>query len=88
MFMVLYWILRKAVKVKIPWKSIGKYVAASSIMAIVLFLVNPARRSTTLIVTAMGSLIYLGLLLVIDKETRTLARTIWQTGISKLRRET
>ena len=87
MFMVLYWVLRKAVKVKIPWKSIGKYVAASSIMAIVLFLVNPARRYTTLIVTVAGSLIYLGLLLVIDEETRTLARTIWQTGIGKLRRE-
>jgi hypothetical protein len=56
-------------------------------MAIVLFLANPARRSTTLIVTAVGSLIYLGLLLVIDKETRTLARTIWQIGIGKLRKE-
>jgi hypothetical protein len=91
MFIVLYSVLRKAVKVKIPWKSIGKYVAASSIMAFVLFLAaraQPARRSTTLIVTAVGSMIYLGLLLAFDKETRALARMIWQVGTDKLGRKT
>jgi len=91
MFIVLYSVLRKAVKLKIPWRSIGKYVAASSVMAFVLFLAaraQPARRSTTLIVTAVGSMIYLGLLLAFDKETRTLARTIWQVGTDKLGRKT
>jgi hypothetical protein len=88
MFIVLYSVLRKAVKVKIPWKSIGKYVAASSVMAFVLFLAQPARRSTTLIVTAVGSMIYLGLLLAFDKETRALARMIWQVGTDKLGRKT
>jgi O-antigen/teichoic acid export membrane protein len=78
-FVILYRVLRKDVKIKIPWKSIGKYVVASAIMALVLFLAHPARRLTTLLITGVGGLIYIGLLMTIDKETRTLARTILQT---------
>jgi hypothetical protein len=78
MFIVLYYVLRKAVKVKIPWKSIGKYVAASSVMGLLLFSAHPVRRSSTLVFTAIGGLIYLGTLVALDKDTRMLIRTVLQ----------
>lgn len=74
-FVILYRVLRKDVKIKIPWKSIGKYVAAASVMALVLFFAHPVRRSSTLLFTAIGGLIYIVLLMAMDKETRALART-------------
>jgi O-antigen/teichoic acid export membrane protein len=88
-FMILYGVLQKAVKVKIPWKSIGKYVAASLVMALVLFFAHPVRRSSTLLVTGVGALIYILLLMAIDKETRTLVRTVLQIigkGMNRLRK--
>jgi O-antigen/teichoic acid export membrane protein len=86
MFIVLYYVLRKAVKFRVPWKSIGKYVAASSVMALVLFSVHPIRRSTTLLLTAIGGLAYVALLMGIDKETRTLTRTVLQTVTKRVKR--
>jgi O-antigen/teichoic acid export membrane protein len=84
-FAILYRVLRKDVKVKIPWKRIGKYVAASSVMALVLFFAHPVRRSSTLLFTGIGGLIYIVLLMAIDKETRTLARTIVQVVSKRMR---
>lgn len=75
-FVVLYHVLRKDVKIKIPWKSIGKYVVASSVMALVLFFAHPVRRSSTLLYTGIGGLIYIVLLMAMDKETRALPRTL------------
>jgi hypothetical protein len=77
-FVILYRVLRKDVKVKIPWKSIGKYVAAASVMGLIMFLGHPVGRITTLLFTGIGGLIYISLLMAIDKETRTLARTMLQ----------
>jgi hypothetical protein len=88
-FMILYGVLQKAVKVKIPWKSIGKYVAASLVMALVLFFAHPVRRSSTLLITGVGALIYILLLMAIDKETRTLVRTVLRIvgkGMNRLRK--
>jgi len=70
--------LRKAVKVKIPWKPIGKFIVASAVMGLVLFYAHPVKRSTTLILTVIGGLIYIAILAAIDKETRTLTRTTLQ----------
>jgi hypothetical protein len=48
-------------------------------MAIILFIVpHPTRISTTLAMTAFGGIVYLALLMAIDKETRVLPKAIWQ----------
>jgi hypothetical protein len=88
MFLVLYAIVYKTVRTRIPWKSISKYVFASVIMAIVLFLIpHQEKLSLTLGITALGATIYFGLLMAIDKETRKLASTIWQEIRSWIRSE-
>jgi len=77
MFIILYVVVRGMVRVHIPWRSISKYVLAAAVMGTVLFLIpHPTRKFTTLIETAAGGLIYLGLLMAIDKEARRLPRDI------------
>ena len=75
-FLVLLSVLRKAVRLKIPWKSIAKYVVASAIMALILIAGHPVTRTSTLIFTGVGALVYLALLIAFDRETRNLARTM------------
>jgi O-antigen/teichoic acid export membrane protein len=86
MLIVVYIVLNQAVKVNIPWKSIGKYAASSAVMALVLFTVHPVRRSTTLILTGVGAAVYFGMLLAIDKETRDLARTMLEAIRSRVKK--
>ena len=77
MFIILYVVVRGMVKVHIPWRSISKCVVAAAVMGTVLYLIpHPTEISTTLIETAAGGLIYLGLLMAIDKEARRLLRDI------------
>jgi len=80
MFLILYAIVRKTVTINIPWKNITKYVFASAVMATILALwqPHPTRIYLTLIVTAIGGIIYLTLLMAIDKEARLLANSVWQ----------
>jgi len=80
MFLILYAIVRKTVTINIPWKNITKYVFASAVMATILALwqPHPTRIYLTLIVTAIGGIIYLTLLMTIDKEARLLANSVWQ----------
>jgi O-antigen/teichoic acid export membrane protein len=79
MFLVLYAIVRKAVTINIPWRNIAKYVFASAVMATVLFMIpHPTRIYLTLIVTATGGIVYLALLMAIDKEARLLVHSMWQ----------
>jgi O-antigen/teichoic acid export membrane protein len=79
MFFVLYIVIRRRVVIDIPWKNVGKYVLASLAMAIVLFIIpNPTRISLTVIFSAAGGLVYLGLLMTIDKEARSVIHTLWQ----------
>ncbi len=78
-FIFLYIIVRKMVKIDIPWMSTAKYVFASAVMATVLFIVpHPTRISTVLAVTVFGGCVYLALLMAIDQEARALPKTIWQ----------
>ena len=60
-----------------PWKSIGKYTFASAITGILLFLL-PFSTSIlmTLLWTAIGGLVYLAVLMLIDKESRSLPKEI------------
>jgi len=78
MFLILYCIVRKMVRIQIPWVNISKYVFAAAVMAIILFIVHPTRISLVLAMTVVGGIIYLVLLMTIDKETRMLPRTLWK----------
>jgi len=88
MFLVLYVIVRRMVKLNIPWKNIAKYVFASVVMASILFLIpHPTRLLFTLGITAAGAILYLTLLIAIDKEARTLANYMWQEIKFKIKGE-
>ena len=77
MSLVLVVMVRGTFKIAIPWKSIAKYSMASAVMGVVLFLLPYTDRiSTTLAWTALGGLVYLALLMAIDKEARELPKAI------------
>ncbi len=76
-FFILYSIVRKMVRVELPWKNIARYVFAAVIMGAILYLIpHPTRLTTTLAETAIGGLIYIALLMAIDKEARRLPSTV------------
>jgi O-antigen/teichoic acid export membrane protein len=77
MFIILYFVVRGMVQIHIPWKSISKYVFAATVMGgILYFTPHPTSRLVTLAETAIGGLIYIGLLAAIDKDVRKLPRDI------------
>ena len=79
MFLILVIMVRETIKVTIPWMSLAKYGLASAVMGIVLLLLPYTNRiSTTLAWTAVGGIIYLALLMIIDKEARSLPKAIIQ----------
>jgi hypothetical protein len=79
MFLILVIIFRGMFKIAIPWKSIVKYGLASAIMGVVLFFLPYTNRiSTTLAWTAVGGIVYLAVLMAIDKEARNLPKTVLQ----------
>ncbi len=83
MFLILFALVRTMIRTEIPWKTIMKYVFAASVMGAVLYILpHPTRIYTTLIETGLGGALYLALLMLIDKEARTLPKTI----IRELRR--
>ena len=79
MFILLIIMVRQMVTIAVPWKSMLKYVFASAVMGVVLFLL-PYTNSVelTLAWTAVGGIVYLAVLMAIDKETRGLPKTILQ----------
>jgi len=79
MFLVVYAMVRKIIRIDIPWKAIAKYVFAAAVMGAILYVVpHPTRISTTLATTVFGGIIYLAIIMVIDKQARTLPKNIWQ----------
>jgi hypothetical protein len=79
MFLILYAIVRKMIKIDIPWRSIAKYLFAAAVMGTVLYVIpHPTRILTTLVETAAGGAIYIALLMGIDKEARALPKQILQ----------
>ncbi|MEM3640455.1 MAG: hypothetical protein QXH37_00805 [Candidatus Bathyarchaeia archaeon] len=79
MFLVLYVIVRKMIKIEIPWLNIARYLFAAAIMGTILYVLpHPTRISTTLVMTALGGIIYLAALMAIDKEARALPKAVWQ----------
>ena len=91
-FAVMYILASKSIKIDIPWTSISKYVLASAVMGALLFLLPhpagvPATATTmeiifniahVLALTGLGAAVYLVIVMVIDKEARTLPKSILQ----------
>jgi len=79
MFLILAIMVRGMFKIVIPWKSIAKYSLASAVMGALLFLLPSTNRiSTTLAWTGVGGIVYLAVLMAIDKEARGLPKAILQ----------
>jgi len=79
MFLILVIMVRGMFEIAIPWRSIAKYGLASAVMGVVLFLLPyTSRISTTLAWTAVGGIVYLAVLMAIDKEARSLPKVILQ----------
>jgi peptidoglycan biosynthesis protein MviN/MurJ (putative lipid II flippase) len=77
MLLILYIIVRKMIKMHIPWKIIAKYVLAAAVMGALLYVIpHPTRIYMILAETAVGGLIYLVVIMAIDKETRALPKSI------------
>jgi uncharacterized membrane protein YeiH len=78
--------MRNSARIPVVWKSIAKYVVASLIMAVALYLLPyPSTLLLTLAKTAVGMAIYIGLLLAIDKQARELVRLIYEEITGTLR---
>jgi len=74
-FLILHNIVRKMIRIQIPWKNIAKYILASAAMGAILFIIpHPTRTLTILAETAVGGLIYILIIVAIDKEARALPR--------------
>ena len=77
MFIVLYIVVRGMMRITFPWRSVGKYAFASIVTGILLFLLPfSISIAITLAWTAIGGLVYLAVLMLIDKETRNLPKAI------------
>ena len=77
MFLVLVGVVRGVMKIHFPWRSVAKYALASVVTGVVLYLLPTATSVlVTLVWTAIGGLLYLALLMLIDKETRQLPKDI------------
>ena len=75
--LIQYSIVRKMAKIAVPWRSVAKYALSAAVMGSVLYLIpHTTRLPMTLVETALGGIIYLALLMVIDKEARSLPSSI------------
>ncbi len=75
MLIVKYLIARKCLAFNFPWNSVFKYILASAAMATVLLVTPPPTRlSTTVAFTLLGAAIYLTILVLIDKEAKSLMK--------------
>lgn len=80
-----YFIARKCLTFSFPWRSVVKYVIASTAMAALLVVVpHPSRISTTLILTGVGGILYFTILATFDLDTRNLIRLVLGEVKSKL----
>jgi O-antigen/teichoic acid export membrane protein len=79
MFLILYLLVRRAIKISIPWANITKYLVAAAITGIVLYWIpHPTKLLLTLGTAALGGILYIALLTAIDKEARNLIKSIIQ----------
>ena len=85
-FLILYTIVRKTVQVIIPWRNILNYVFAAAVMGVILYTIpHPTKITPTIGAAIAGGLIYIILLMIIDKEARSLIRSIWSEIRTEIR---
>jgi hypothetical protein len=86
--LIQYAMMHATLPIKIPWKNIGKYIAAATPTAIVLLLLpDVTTLALTVAEAAVGAAIYLAILLTIDPEARKIVREIWKELKSITKRE-
>jgi hypothetical protein len=77
--LIQYATMHTTVHINIPWRNIGKYVLASAITATVLLVLpHPTTLTRTLATALTGALVYLAILLSIDREARKTVTLIWR----------
>lgn len=73
MFLVLYATVRKMIRIHIPWKTMAKYAFAAAVMGTILYVIpHPTKILPTLGETVIGGIVYLALIMAIEKEARAL----------------
>ncbi|MBS7646891.1 MAG: hypothetical protein QXK93_05080 [Candidatus Bathyarchaeia archaeon] len=81
MFLILYIMVRRMIKMVIPWKSIAKYVLASVVMGCLLhwlcLRLSLTRVYQALGITVLAGIFYFALLMVIDENARVLVKSAW-----------
>lgn len=79
MLIVKYKIAHKCLAFSFPWKSVLKYALASAVMILVLLVIpHPTRLLRTIALTLLGATTYIAVLMPMDKEARSLAKSILQ----------
>jgi len=79
MLIVRYAIARRCLLFNFPWNSVSKYALASAAMTTVLLVIpHPTTLLKTVAFTLLGATIYIAVLMPIDKEARSLAKSILQ----------
>ena len=77
LFLILYMLVRRMIKIIVPWMSIGKYIFAGTIMGCLLYLIpHPTRLATVLGTGVIGGILYLAIISAIDKKARTLLKSV------------
>ena len=78
-FLGLYWFMHRSLRLSVSWTSMGKYVLAAVLMAVVLFLVpTTTTLLSTLAKAIAGFALYILVLLAIDKQARKLVGLVWE----------
>ncbi len=73
----LYAFMRCSIAIPVVWKTLGKYILAAFIMGLVLFLLpTTSTLIFTLLKAVAGFALYIGLLLIIDKQARELLELV------------
>ncbi len=86
--LVQYAMMRNSVRINVPWRSLGRYVLASAVMAVFFHMLpDTTTILLTLVVVLAGSAIYLSVLLAIDRDARLIVKAIWNAvgGLVKKR---
>ncbi|UCG45367.1 MAG: hypothetical protein JSV58_00895 [Candidatus Bathyarchaeota archaeon] len=88
MLVVTYRISRRCLTFHFPWRSIEKYLLASTVMAMILILApHPSRITSTLILTGVGGIAYFIVLALFDVDTRELMKSILGETKARLSQE-
>jgi hypothetical protein len=84
-FMIRYRIAKRSLPFSFPFKNLTHYVFAAVLMVIFLSQINlAATLSRIMILVLAGSAVYFGTVLIIDSETRVLAKSIMDFISEKL----